>query len=132
MSRNAAPTDTCRDPVQFPAPGAPTAVFVADDIDEAWDVLGPHLLHDAVTAASYRPRDDSVASITRADSVTALREANGPYLIFTAEEATAYVRGGQPLPLHPLCGGVPPDVGWRYLELAAAAADPARLSQGLS
>ncbi|HXB85986.1 LLM class flavin-dependent oxidoreductase, partial [Mycobacterium sp.] len=64
--------------VQFPVPGAPTTVFVADDVDQAWEVLGPHLLHDAVTAASYRPHDDSVASITRADNVTALREAEGP------------------------------------------------------
>src|ERR1700758_1719172 len=65
--------------IQFPVRGAPTAVFVADDVDAAWDVLGPYLLHDAVTAASYRPHQDSVASITRADSVAALRAQTGPY-----------------------------------------------------
>jgi alkanesulfonate monooxygenase SsuD/methylene tetrahydromethanopterin reductase-like flavin-dependent oxidoreductase (luciferase family) len=111
--------------IQFPVRGAPTAVFVAEDeqaVDEAWDVLGPYLLHDAVTAASYRPHDDSVASITRAESVAALRAENGPYRIFTSDEAADYVRGGRPLPLHPLCGGVPPDVAWPYLERAAAAA----------
>jgi alkanesulfonate monooxygenase SsuD/methylene tetrahydromethanopterin reductase-like flavin-dependent oxidoreductase (luciferase family) len=108
--------------VQFPVPGAPTTVFVADDVDQAWEVLGPHLLHDAVTAASYRPHDDSVASITRADNVTALREAEGPYRVFTLEEATDYIRSGRPLPLHPLCGGIPPEVAWHHLELAAAAA----------
>jgi len=107
--------------VQFPVPGAPTTAFVADDVDEAWEVLGPHLVHDAVTAASYRPHDDSVASITRADTVAALREADGPYRIFTRDEAADYIRGGRPLPLHPLCGGIPPDVAWPYLELAAAA-----------
>ncbi len=108
--------------VQFPVPGLPTAVFVADDVDQAWDVLGPHLLHDAVMAASYRPQDNSVASITRADSVDALREEGGPYRIFTSGEAAEYVRGGRPLPLHPLCGGIAPDVAWPYLERAAAAA----------
>ena len=107
--------------VQFPVPGAPTAAFVADDVDEAWEVLGPHLVHDAVTAASYRPHDDSVASITRADNVAALREVQGPYRIFTPDEAADYIRGGRPLPLHPLCGGIPPDVAWRHLELAGAA-----------
>jgi alkanesulfonate monooxygenase SsuD/methylene tetrahydromethanopterin reductase-like flavin-dependent oxidoreductase (luciferase family) len=112
--------------VQFPVPGFPTAVFVADDVDEAWEVLGPHLVHDAVTAASYRPHDDSVASITRADNVTALREAQGPYRIFTPDVAADYIRGGRPLPLHPLCGGIPPDVAWRHLELAVAAATRAR------
>ena len=107
--------------VQFPVPGAPTTAFVADDVDQAWEVLGPHLVHDAVTAASYRPHDDSVASITRADNVTALREAEGPYRVFTPEEATDYIRSGRPLPLHPLCGGIPPEVAWHHLELAAAA-----------
>jgi alkanesulfonate monooxygenase SsuD/methylene tetrahydromethanopterin reductase-like flavin-dependent oxidoreductase (luciferase family) len=108
--------------IQFPVRGAPTAVFVGDDVDEAWDTLGPYLLHDAVTAASYRPHDDTVASITRSDSVAALRAENGPYRIFTPDEATGYVRGGRPLPLHPLCGGVPAEVAWPYLERAAAAA----------
>ncbi|OBB90443.1 LLM class flavin-dependent oxidoreductase [Mycobacterium sp. 852002-40037_SCH5390672] len=107
--------------IQFPVPGLPTAVFVADDVDQAWDVLGPHLLHDALTAASYRPGDDSVASITRADSVDALREEGGPYRIFTSDEAVEYVRDGKLLPLHPLCGGVAPDVAWPFLERATAA-----------
>jgi hypothetical protein len=107
--------------IQFPQPWAPTAVFVADDADEAWDELGPHLLHDAKTAASYRPHDNSVASITRADSVAELREDSGPYRIFTPDEAIDYVRGGQLLPLHPLCVGVAPAVAWPYLERAAAA-----------
>ena len=108
--------------IQFPVKDVPTTVFVADDIDEAWGALGPHLLHDAVTAASYRPHDDTVASISRADSVAALREQRGPYRILTSDEATDYVRNGRPLPLHPLCGGVAPDVAWPYLERAAAAA----------
>ena len=112
--------------IQFPVRGAPTAVFVADDVDAAWDALGPYLLHDAIMAASYRPHDDSVASITRADSVAALRAEDGPYRIFTPDEAADYVRGGRLLPLHPLCGGVPPDVAWPYLERAAAAAARAR------
>lgn len=116
--------------IQFPVPGLPTTAFVADDVDQAWDALGPHLLHDAVMAASYRrcddPHDDSVASITRADSVGALREEAGPYRIFTTDEAIQYVRGGRPLPLHPLCGGIAPDIAWPYLERAAAACSRAQ------
>jgi alkanesulfonate monooxygenase SsuD/methylene tetrahydromethanopterin reductase-like flavin-dependent oxidoreductase (luciferase family) len=108
-------------PVQFPVSGAPTAAFVADDVDRAWDELGPYLLHDAVTAASYRHGDDSVASITRAGTVSDLRQPGGPYRMFTVDEAAEYIRGGRPLPLHPLCGGIPPDVAWPYLELAALA-----------
>ena len=56
------------------------------------------------------------------EKVAALRETEGPYRIFTPDEATDYIRSGRPLPLHPLCGGIPPEVAWRHLELAAAAA----------
>jgi hypothetical protein len=80
------------------------------------------LLHDAVTAASYRHDDDSVASISRANTVGALRESAGPYRIFTLREATDYIHSGRPLPLLPLCGGIPPDMAWPYLERAAMAA----------
>jgi alkanesulfonate monooxygenase SsuD/methylene tetrahydromethanopterin reductase-like flavin-dependent oxidoreductase (luciferase family) len=111
--------------MQFPVPGAPTTVFVADDVDRAWHELGPYLLHDAVTAAAYRHGDDTVASISRADNVAALREAEGPYRIFTLGEATDYIRRGKPLPLLPLCGGVPPDVAWPYLERAVMAGERA-------
>ncbi|KLI08251.1 luciferase [Mycolicibacterium conceptionense] len=111
--------------VQFPAPNTPTAVFVADDLDRAWEELGPFLLHDARTAASYRHGDDTVASISHAESVAALRQDGGPYQILTTDQAAEYARSGRPLPLLPLCGGLPPEVAWPYLERAAAASQPA-------
>lgn len=112
--------------VQFPIEDAPTTIFVADDVDAAWKELGPYLLHDAVTAASYRHGDDSVASISRASTVSELRDANGPYRIVTTDEAADFIRGGRPLPLLPLCGGLPPDVAWPYLERAATAGQSAQ------
>ena len=108
--------------IQLPTEGAPTAVFVADDVDKAWDELGPYLLHDAMTAAAYRHGDEGVASISRAEDVTGLRATEGPYRVFTTDEAVDYMRGGQVLPLAPLCGGLPPELAWPYLERAAAAA----------
>ena len=111
--------------IQFPAPDTPTTVFVADDVDTAWDELGPHLLHDAKMAASYRRGGDSVASISRAETVAALRETPGPYRIFTIDEAATFIRRGKPLPLLPLCGGVPPDIAWPYLERAVMASERA-------
>jgi hypothetical protein len=50
-----------------------------------------------------------------------LRAAEGPYRIVSVDEAIEYIRSGRPLPLHPLCGGIPPDVAWRHLELAGTA-----------
>ncbi|MGE2690700.1 LLM class flavin-dependent oxidoreductase [Mycolicibacterium pulveris] len=109
--------------MQFPTADAPTTVFVADDVDAAWEELGPHLLHDALTAASYRHGETSVASISDAKSVAELRSAGGPYRIFTVDEAATYIRAGRPLPLLPLCGGVPPDIAWPYLERAVVACE---------
>ncbi|WP_166905595.1 LLM class flavin-dependent oxidoreductase [Mycobacterium sp. DL440] len=111
--------------VQFPVADAPTAIFVADDVDRAWDELGPFLLHDAVTAAAYRKTDDSVASISRADTVAALRQAGGPYRILTVDEAAGYIRGGRPLPLLPLCAGLPPEMAWPYLDRAVTVSEHA-------
>jgi hypothetical protein len=108
--------------VQQPTDNAPTAVFVADDVDKAWAELGPHLLHDAMTAASYRDGDKGVASISRAVDVGGLRAANGPNRVLTVDEAADFMRAGRALPLAPLCGGVPPDLAWPYLERAAEAA----------
>ncbi|OHV04963.1 LLM class flavin-dependent oxidoreductase [Mycobacterium talmoniae] len=114
-------------PARFPDGDAPTTVFVADDVDKAWHELGPYLLHDAMTAAAYRHGDESVASISRATSVNALRTTPGPYRIWTTEQAITQLRGDASLPLLPLCGGLPPGLAWPYLENAASAvahADP--------
>ena len=116
--------------VQFPVPDSPTAVFVADDVDQAWEQLGPHLLHDAAMAAAYRHGDDSVASITRAQTVAELRLAGGPYRILTPAAATEFVRAANSLPLHPLCGGIDPEVGWRHLQTAVAAHQQAQMAHG--
>ncbi|MGH3678334.1 MAG: LLM class flavin-dependent oxidoreductase [Mycobacterium sp.] len=111
---------------RFPVDGAPTTVFVAYDDDRAWKELGSYLLHDAKMAAGYRHGDDTVASISRADSVSALRAADGPCRIWSIEEAAAHVRSGQQLLLAPLCGGIPPELAWHYLENAVVAVDRAR------
>jgi hypothetical protein len=33
----------------------------------------------------------------------------------TVDEARAMIAGGMPLALHPLVGGLPPEIAWRYL-----------------
>jgi hypothetical protein len=88
--------------------------------------MGSYLMHDARMAAAYRHGDESVASITRADSVDELRSAQGPYAVMTIDDAVAQIRGGASLQLHPLCGGMPPDLAWPYLERAAVATARAR------
>jgi alkanesulfonate monooxygenase SsuD/methylene tetrahydromethanopterin reductase-like flavin-dependent oxidoreductase (luciferase family) len=114
--------------VQIPDPAAATVIFVADDVDRAWDELGRHLLHDAMTAASYRKGHTSVASISTATTVDELR-ADTSYRVVDVNEASDLIRNGTALPLLPLCGGLSPDIAWAYLERAAEAVARAQNSR---
>jgi alkanesulfonate monooxygenase SsuD/methylene tetrahydromethanopterin reductase-like flavin-dependent oxidoreductase (luciferase family) len=99
-----------------PPAGLVTSAFVAEDVDAAWERIGPHLLHDARAYAAWMGESGS-ASKSAAASVAELRAEDGPYRIFTPEEAIAYVRARGPLLLQPLCGGLPPALAWEHLEL---------------
>ncbi|GIU86920.1 MAG: hypothetical protein KatS3mg009_1435 [Acidimicrobiia bacterium] len=99
----------------LPDPREPVIVFVADDVDAAWDELGPHLLHDAITYAAWNEGDTRIASISRGTTVEELRAENGAHRVMSVADAVAHVRRTGLLPLHPLCGGLPPEVAWPYL-----------------
>ncbi len=116
--------------LQIPEPGLVTVMFVADDVDRGWDELGRHLLHDAMTAASYRRGETSVASISTATTIDELRD-DPSYRIVTVEEATDLIRAGTMLPLLPLCGGLDPELAWAYLARAAEASERARTEVNL-
>jgi hypothetical protein len=60
--------------------------------------------HDAVSKSTAR-------------SVDELRAERGAYRVFTPEEALAHARAAGLLMLQPLCGGIPPALAWRHLEL---------------
>jgi alkanesulfonate monooxygenase SsuD/methylene tetrahydromethanopterin reductase-like flavin-dependent oxidoreductase (luciferase family) len=105
-------------PVVLP-PGEATSVFVAEDPERAWRELGPHLLHDARTYAGWQPASQRSAVHSDATSVEELRR-EGKYRVLTPEECVAHARAGGPFApvIHfPLCGGAPPELGWRSLEL---------------
>jgi alkanesulfonate monooxygenase SsuD/methylene tetrahydromethanopterin reductase-like flavin-dependent oxidoreductase (luciferase family) len=93
-----------------------TTVFVAEDVDRAWDELGGHILHDVTSYASINVgRHAFTASISEAQTVDELRAEDRSHRIITVEEAVETVRSGLPLQLHPLIGGLPPETAWRYL-----------------
>jgi alkanesulfonate monooxygenase SsuD/methylene tetrahydromethanopterin reductase-like flavin-dependent oxidoreductase (luciferase family) len=96
-------------------PSLPLSTFVARDLDAAWDELGPYLLHDATTYASWNEGDSHTASLSHSDTIEALRAEQGAHRIMTVDEAIDYTRGAGVLALHPLCGGVPPEIAWPYL-----------------
>jgi alkanesulfonate monooxygenase SsuD/methylene tetrahydromethanopterin reductase-like flavin-dependent oxidoreductase (luciferase family) len=107
------------------SPGdGPLNVFVSEDPDRTWSQIGEHLLHDARSYAQWQidANMDSVALDT-ATTVDELRR-NRVYTVVTPDECAALVRAHGSLALHPLCGGIPPEIAWQSLELVAAKVQP--------
>ena len=99
-----------------------TSVFIAEDVDRAWLEMGPYLLHDATVYREWFGDNRASASRSDATSVDELRAEGGAYRILTLDEATAQMGAGIPLALHPLCGGMPPELAWPSVRLAGQAA----------
>lgn len=93
-------------------------LHVAEDPDRTWDAYGEHFLHEARMYASWQSRNIRSAVRSRATTVEELR-SEGVYRIVTPDECVALGgdSGGDSLVLHPLCGGMPVDEGWRSLHL---------------
>lgn len=108
----------------LPARDTAAVTFVAEDVDRAWAELGPYLLHDARSYAAWNPANRTSAGIARVESAQALRNEARSHRILTPQEALAFVGAGGMLTLTPLCGGIPPELAWPYLEEAAACVAP--------
>ena len=98
-----------------PRAGAASVLFVADDLDRAWEEVGPYLLHDAEVYGAWNRKADNPANGSSATTLEGLRAERGSHQIVAVEEAIEMVRGGQRLGLHPMCGGIPPEIAWPYL-----------------
>ena len=99
-----------------PPAGAPTTVFVADDVDRGWRDVGPYLLHDALMYGRWLGADTNAASYSGATTVQDLRRSKA-YRVVTPEQAADLVGRFGTLSLVPLCGGIPPDLAWSSLHL---------------
>jgi alkanesulfonate monooxygenase SsuD/methylene tetrahydromethanopterin reductase-like flavin-dependent oxidoreductase (luciferase family) len=104
---------------------APTTVFVAEDVDRAWEELGPYLMHDVLSYAEWNEGNTDTSSLSFVQTAEELRAENRSHRIFSVDEAIEFVRGGAPLGLHPLIGGLPPEIAWRYLNTVADKVMPA-------
>lgn len=102
-----------------PCPIGPTrTVVLAEDAEQGWAELGPYFLHETNAYGTWRDQADVGSPYRRVAGLDELR-ASGSYAVLTPKE---YVRELEQAPfpfalLHPLCGGIPPELGWRGLRL---------------
>ncbi|MBD0711300.1 MULTISPECIES: LLM class flavin-dependent oxidoreductase [unclassified Streptomyces] len=96
-------------------PAAETPLLhLSEDPDRTWAEHGEHFLHEALTYASWQSKDVRSAVRSAATTVAELR-AEGVYRVVTPGECVA-LAPESPV-LHPLCGGIPVEEGWRSLRL---------------
>jgi alkanesulfonate monooxygenase SsuD/methylene tetrahydromethanopterin reductase-like flavin-dependent oxidoreductase (luciferase family) len=100
--------------VAQPPEGGPLTLYIAEDPDRAWAQLGPHLLHDVQAYGAWQPPNVRNAMHREVDTVEEL-QASGLFTVATPDDATKLARAADVVLLHPLCGGIPPDLGWETL-----------------
>jgi alkanesulfonate monooxygenase SsuD/methylene tetrahydromethanopterin reductase-like flavin-dependent oxidoreductase (luciferase family) len=111
----------------IPELDGPQIVFVNDDVDQGWADVGEHMLVDAVSYHAWNEAaglTEHTASLSTSTTVAALRAEQGAHRVVSAAGAAEIVANHGMLGLHPLCGGLAPEVAWPYLERAAAAVAP--------
>lgn len=102
--------------MMLPERDTATNVFVAEDVDAAWDEIGKYLLHDAMAYGEWNPDNTVSANITQAKTLDELRASSRTHVIWSVDEAAERIAGGEVINLSPLCGGMPPEIAWPYLK----------------
>ncbi|MCK9902092.1 luciferase [Parafrankia colletiae] len=105
------------DPGSSPV-GENRVVALAKDPEEGWERMGPYFLHETNAYGVWQAQDDLVSPYRSVSSLEELRAA-GQYAVLTPEQLVEELRAA-PFPfvnLHPLCGGIPPELAWSSLHL---------------
>ncbi len=100
-------------------PSGPGFVHVTDDPERAWAQIGPFALHEAQSYAAWQ-RDGQRSNVTTHATTVQELEESGIYWVVTPDECVeraAAMRPSAALTLHPLMGGMDPQLGWESLEL---------------
>jgi len=107
-------------------PVGPTFVYVADDPEKAWAEIGPYVLYEAQTYASFQTAGQHSTPGINPRTVDDLK-ASPQYVVGTPDQVLARlerVPADAGITFHPLAGGLPPELSWPSLELFAARVQP--------
>jgi alkanesulfonate monooxygenase SsuD/methylene tetrahydromethanopterin reductase-like flavin-dependent oxidoreductase (luciferase family) len=102
-----------------PSPvGDTKVVALAEDPQRGWAEMAPFFLHEMNAYGAWAAEENVASPYRMVDDLDELRES-GCYDVLTPGQFIEDLRNA-PLPfamLHPLCGGMPPDLAWSSLEL---------------
>jgi alkanesulfonate monooxygenase SsuD/methylene tetrahydromethanopterin reductase-like flavin-dependent oxidoreductase (luciferase family) len=110
--------------------GGDTSFFhVTEDVDRGWELIGPHALHEANSYGKWMVEAGigGEGGYTPFESLDELR-ATGQYRVITPQELIEELKAGGPFAtaiLHPMMGGIPPEVAWESLRLIESVVIPA-------
>jgi alkanesulfonate monooxygenase SsuD/methylene tetrahydromethanopterin reductase-like flavin-dependent oxidoreductase (luciferase family) len=100
----------------LPSPEMPSIVFVHPDPDAGWKEVGPYMLADATAYAEWnKDTKHQTVSLSKGKTVEELRAERGAHRVVNIEGAVELIKKWGRVPLHPLCGGCPPELAWTYL-----------------
>ena len=106
-----------------PGPQAPRAgasfLHIAEDPDAAWSRIAPHALHEMNSYGRWAAESGANTGYAPAISADELR-ARGLYQVVTPSACVDLLRrigSGASLTLHPLMGGLDPELAWESLRL---------------
>ncbi len=100
----------------FLAPSGPLFLHVAEDPEKAWAEIAPYAVYDVVSYNEWQPGDHDNVAASSAATADELR-ASGMWKVVTPEECVELARASGSVALHPLMGGMPPELGWSSLQL---------------
>jgi alkanesulfonate monooxygenase SsuD/methylene tetrahydromethanopterin reductase-like flavin-dependent oxidoreductase (luciferase family) len=98
--------------------GENQVVALAEDPDKGWEQMSPFFLHETNAYGTWQAQDDVASPFRRVADTDELR-TTGQYRVVTPEQFVEEQKGSAfPLALlHPMCGGIPPEMAWSSLRL---------------
>ncbi len=96
-------------------PSSPGFVYVSEDVEAAWKVIGPHAMHETNSYGEWVAAAGTDGRFVQVESVEEVR-SGGAYLVVTPDECVTLAKGFANFSLHPLMGGLDPEFAWRGLK----------------
>jgi alkanesulfonate monooxygenase SsuD/methylene tetrahydromethanopterin reductase-like flavin-dependent oxidoreductase (luciferase family) len=106
--------------------GKNRVVALAADVDEGWKAMAPFFLHESNAYGAWQAQEQVASPYRVMKDEKALR-ASGQYAVLTPGALIEELEES-PFPfvlLHPLCGGMPPELAWSSLRLFESEVLPA-------